>query len=92
MIAHYWKHRERTKINGVDILSVDIMDEDGDANLQLKRAAHLNEEVAMGKSILNYDSMLVLAHFKRARVDKPAAPEHREAVLPAKAGKTPGSR
>ena len=39
------------------------MDEDGDANLPVKDGFHL-KEVAMGKNILNYDSMLVLTHFK----------------------------
>ncbi len=57
------KHRETLKINGWTFCPVDIMDEDGDANLPVKDGFHL-KEVAMGKNILNYDSMLVLTHFK----------------------------
>lgn len=57
------KHRETIKINGWTFCPVDIMDEDGDVNLPVNGGFHL-KEVAMGKNILNYDSMLVLTHFK----------------------------
>ena len=39
------------------------MDEDGFVNLPVNGGFHL-KEVAMGKNIVNYDSMLVLTHFK----------------------------
>ncbi len=39
------------------------MDEHGDVNLPVADGFHL-KEVAMGKGITDYDSMLVLTHFK----------------------------
>lgn len=57
------KHRETLKVNGWTFCPVDILDEEGDANLPVNGGFHL-KEVAMGKNILNYDSMLVLTHFK----------------------------
>lgn len=57
------KHRETLKVNGWSFCPVDILDEDGDASLPVEGGFHL-KEVAMGKNILNYDSMLVLTHFK----------------------------
>lgn len=39
------------------------MDEHGDVNLPVRDGFHL-KEVAMGKGIVDYDSMLVLTHFK----------------------------
>lgn len=56
-------HRETLKVNGWDFCPVDIMDEHGYVNLPVDNAFHL-KEVAMGKNIVNYDSMLVLTHFK----------------------------
>ncbi len=56
-------HRETIKTNGWTFCPVDIMDEDGDVNLPVNGGFHL-KEVAMGKNIVNYDSMLVLTHFK----------------------------
>ena len=39
------------------------MDEHGDVNLPVRDGFHL-KEVAMGKGIVDYDSILVLTHFK----------------------------
>lgn len=57
------KHRETLKINGWTFCPVDIMDEHGDVNLPVTDGFHL-KEVAMGKGITDYDSMIVLTHFK----------------------------
>ncbi len=56
-------HRETIKINGWDFCPVDIMDEDGAVMLPIKDGKHF-KEMSMGKNILNYNSMLVLTHFK----------------------------
>ena len=56
-------HRETLKVNGWDFCPVDIMDEEGDVNLPVRGGKHL-KEVAMGGHIVNYDSMVVLTHFK----------------------------
>ncbi len=56
-------HRETLEVNGWTFCPVDIMDEDGDANLPVENGFHL-KEVAVGKNLLNYDSLLVLTHFK----------------------------
>ena len=56
-------HRETLKINGWTFSPVDIMDEDGAVMLPVKGGKHF-KEMSMGKNILNYDSMLVLTHFK----------------------------
>ena len=55
-------HRETLKTNGFEI-PVDIMDEDGDTLLSVGKGFHL-KEVAVGKNLLNYDSLLILTHFK----------------------------
>lgn len=55
-------HRDALKINGWDI-PVDIMDEEGDVPLPVNKGFHL-KEVAVGKHLLNYDSLLILTHFK----------------------------
>lgn len=57
------KHRETLKVNGWTFCPVDIMDEHGDVSLPVQGGFHL-KEVAMGKGIMDYDSMLVLTHFK----------------------------
>lgn len=57
------KHRQTLKVNGWDFCPVDIMDEDGTVMLPVKNALHL-KEVSMGAHITNYDSMIVLTHFK----------------------------
>ena len=56
-------HREVLKSNGWTFSSVDIMDEDGDANLPVPGGKWFTE-IPMGKNLANYDSMLVLTHFK----------------------------
>lgn len=56
-------HLETLKTNGFDFCPVDIMDADGDAALPIGAGRRL-KEVAVGKHLLNYDSMLVYTHFK----------------------------
>ena len=56
-------HRETLRANGWTFCPVDIMDEDGDISLPIPGGKWLTE-VSVGKHILNYDSMLVLTHFK----------------------------
>lgn len=56
-------HRETLKVNGWTFCDVDIMDEHGTAMLPVKGGRHF-KEVSMGKGILDYDSMVVLTHFK----------------------------
>ena len=56
-------HRKTLEINGWTFCPVDIMDEHGDVNLPVRDGFHL-KEVAMGKGLVDYDSMLVLTHFK----------------------------
>lgn len=57
------KHRKTLEVNGWTFCSVDIMDEEGTVMLPVRNALHLNE-VSMGSHIVNYDSMIVLTHFK----------------------------
>ncbi|WP_245867671.1 hypothetical protein SPSIL_040100 [Sporomusa silvacetica DSM 10669] len=69
-------HREVIKTNGFDFCPVDIMDEDGDVMLPVPgmqeflakgegftKGKHLTE-VAVGRHLLNYDSLLAYTHFK----------------------------
>ncbi|MCQ2374239.1 MAG: DUF362 domain-containing protein, partial [Phascolarctobacterium sp.] len=56
-------HRETLKVNGWTFCPVDIMDEEGTVMLPVKGGKHFTE-MSMGSHILNYDSMLVLTHFK----------------------------
>lgn len=56
-------HRETLRTNGWDFCDVDIMDEDGGVNLPVNGGLHL-KEVTMGKNLVNYDSIVVLTHFK----------------------------
>lgn len=46
-----------------EIFKVDIMDEDGEIALPIKNGKHLKVNY-VGKNLINYDSMLVLSHFK----------------------------
>lgn len=57
------KHLETLKINGWDFCPVDIMDRDGYINFPVRNGHHL-KSVAMGANLINYDSLLVLTHFK----------------------------
>lgn len=56
-------HRETLKINGWDFLPVDILDEEGVAKLPVVNGKHF-EYMSVGSHELNYDSLLVLTHFK----------------------------
>lgn len=56
-------HRETLKVNGWDFCPVDIMDENGTVMLPVRNGKHF-QEISMGKNIVNYDSMIVLTHFK----------------------------
>ena len=59
------KHVELIKKHGWnDFFKVDLMDKEGpDIEIPIKNGVHLKSDI-MGKNFLNYDSMLVLAHFK----------------------------
>ena len=56
-------HRETLKVNGWTFCPVDIMDEDGTVDLEVKGGKWF-DHMTMGKNITNYDSLLVLTHFK----------------------------
>lgn len=56
-------HRETLRVNGWTFCPVDIMDAEGDARLPVRGGKWI-KELAVGKHLLNYDSMLVLTHFK----------------------------
>ena len=56
-------HVETLKTNGWTFCPVDIMDESGEVNLPVRGGKHLHE-VAMGAHLVNYDSVVVLTHFK----------------------------
>ena len=57
-------HRETLKVNGWTFCPVDIMDEgDKTVNFPVKNGFHL-KEVAMGAHLADYDSLIVLTHFK----------------------------
>ena len=57
-------HLATIKTNGWDFCEVDIMDADeGYVNLPVRNGFHL-KEVAMGGHLVNYDSIVVLTHFK----------------------------
>ncbi len=57
-------HWETMKLHGwCDIADVDIMDEDGDIELEIKNYHHISVNY-VGDHLKNYNSMLVLSHFK----------------------------
>ena len=57
-------HKELLKEHGwIDLYKVDLMDEEGDLKLSVKNGKHLMANY-VGKHLENYDSMLVLSHFK----------------------------
>lgn len=60
---HTDTHRETLKINGWTFSEVDILDEDGTAMLPINGGKHLSE-ISVGSHLLNYDSLVVLTHFK----------------------------
>ncbi len=57
------KHRATLEINGWNFCPVDILDEDGTASLPVTGGKWF-AEMSMGRGLLNYDSLLVLTHFK----------------------------
>jgi len=56
-------HRETLKINGWNFCPVDIMDEDGAVMIPVPGGKRF-KEMSVGKHLLNYNSMVVLTHFK----------------------------
>ncbi len=56
-------HRETLKVNGWDFCPVDILDEEGGVDLPVRNGFHL-DHVTIGGHIVNYDSLIVLTHFK----------------------------
>ena len=56
-------HRKTLEINGWTFCPVDITDADGAVTLPVKGGKWF-EEIHVGKGMLNYDSLLVLTHFK----------------------------
>lgn len=56
-------HRRTLDINGWTFCPVDITDADGAAALPVKGGKWF-DEIHVGKTMLNYDSLLVLTHFK----------------------------
>ena len=57
-------HRKTIATNGWNFCPIDIMDEnDETADLPVRGGFHL-KEVAMGGHLVNYDSLIVLTHFK----------------------------
>lgn len=56
-------HRETLKVNGWTFAPVDILDESGTTMLPVKGGKWFTE-MSMGKNIRDYDSLLVLTHFK----------------------------
>ncbi len=57
------KHCETLRVNGWTFCPVDIMDEDGTVMLPIRNGIHL-KEISVGSHMINYDSMVVLTHFK----------------------------
>ena len=57
------KHLETIKVNGWDFADVDIMDDEGTAMLPVAGGKWF-DEMSVGSHLLNYDSLLVLTHFK----------------------------
>ncbi|MBR1729383.1 MAG: DUF362 domain-containing protein [Selenomonadaceae bacterium] len=56
-------HRKTLETNGWTFSKIDILDEEGDINLPVRNGFYLNE-VSMGSHLVNYDSLIVLTHFK----------------------------
>lgn len=57
------KHRETLKVNGWTFCPVDIMDDTGAISLPVKEGKWYTE-MSVGKTLTEYDSLLVLTHFK----------------------------
>lgn len=59
------EHWKAIKDHGfLDIAPCDILDEDGEIKIPVKGGTHLCGFNLVGKNIQNYDSMLMLSHFK----------------------------
>ena len=57
-------HRQQAKDNGLlDVAELDILDEEGSMELPVENGARLNVDY-VGSHFANYDSFLVLTHFK----------------------------
>ncbi|MCD8146738.1 MAG: DUF362 domain-containing protein [Clostridiales bacterium] len=56
-------HRETLQVNGWTFCPVDILDEEGTTMLPIKGGKWFTE-MSMGGHLVNYDSLLVLTHFK----------------------------
>lgn len=56
-------HRKTLERNGWTFASVDIIDEEGATILPVKNGKWFTE-ISVGRHLLNYDSLLVLTHFK----------------------------
>ena len=65
------EHRDTLKVNGWTFCPVDILDEDGDVALPVRNGLRL-KEVHMGGHLTDYDSLIVLTHFKGHAIDMPA--------------------
>ena len=58
------EHEKTIKAHGFyDIAPVDIMDRDGSMELKVNGGKHLTSNL-VGKNLANYDSMIMLSHFK----------------------------
>ena len=57
------QHRKTLEVNGWTFCPVDIMDEDGTVLLPIKGGKWM-QEMSCGSHMTDYDSMLVLTHFK----------------------------
>lgn len=57
------KHKRLMEYHGWNKYNVDILDEKGEIKLEIKNPNHLKCNY-VGKNIENYDSMLVISHFK----------------------------
>ncbi len=57
------KHRETIRVNGWTFAPVDILDEEGTTRFPVKGGKWI-DEISVGSHLADYDSMLVLTHFK----------------------------
>lgn len=57
------QHRQTLRVNGWDFCPVDILDENGTADLPV-RGGKWFDAMSMDRGILDYDSLFVLTHFK----------------------------
>ena len=57
------EHRETLQVNGWTFCPVDIMDEEGTAMLPI-RGGNWFSQMSVGSHLKNYDSLVVLTHFK----------------------------